>query len=132
MVHEAAHALNWQQDVIDVSRRGQYHNRRFAEMATVVGLDWPADTPPSASHGFRDVVLSQRARDYAGTAALLAELDEAITEALPALAPVYRSTRTDTRQLAECECGRKIRVGAAVLDLGPIICSICQQPFTPR
>ena len=30
-----------------------------------------------------------------------------------------------------CACGRRIRVARSVLELAPIICAACAEPFTP-
>ncbi|MFD0276186.1 hypothetical protein ACFVHB_20095 [Kitasatospora sp. NPDC127111] len=131
LMHDAAHLLNWVNQVSDTTRRGSYHNRRFADAAEVVGLSWPDGKLAPASSGFRDVVLSDQVRAYPETPKLLTELEAAITTTLPALAPRRESGKTRTRITAACACEqpRRITLTPSTLDRGMIICDVCRQPF---
>lgn len=35
-------------------------------------------------------------------------------------------------RLSSCACGRRIRVARSVLELAPILCAACAQPFQPE
>lgn len=63
LLHEAAHGVASTRGIKDTSRQGRYHNRRFAQLATELGIvvapdgarGWSATTPPhhprAARHG---------------------------------------------------------------------------------
>jgi hypothetical protein len=54
LLHEAAHALAFQRQVRDTSNNGRYHNRRFADLATELGLQ-VGKLPP---YGFAAATLT--------------------------------------------------------------------------
>lgn len=125
LLHEAAHALARTRHIQDTSRQGRYHNRRFKALAEELGLH--IDKHPA--RGWSTTTLpADTARRYAAT---IRRLEHAIT--------IYRRhelgapgrTRKAPAPPCVCSCGRRIRVAPGVLALGPILCTICEQPFTP-
>ena len=127
LLHEAAHALADARGVTDTSRQGRYHNRKFALLATELGLDatendqfgWSATTVTDAT-----------ARRYADGLALL-------TAAMTIWRNGERTAPTGAKRNtnlipASCPCERTIRVAASTLREAPITCQACDGQFGPR
>jgi hypothetical protein len=110
----------------DTSRQGRYHNTRFKVLGEELGLE--IDKHPVI--GWSTTTLpDETAQRYADT---IEQLEHAIT--------IYRrheggsgaeKTRKPGPPPCVCDCGRRIRVAPAVLAIGPIVCSVCEQPFAP-
>ncbi len=125
LLHEAAHGLAGQRGVRDTSRAGRYHNRRYKALAEELGLavaeagpvGWSATSVPDPT-----------AAAYAG---VLGELSARLV--LWRHREARASQAGGSRNLLACACGcpRRIRVAPATLDLAPIVCAACGQPFTP-
>jgi hypothetical protein len=127
LLHEAAHGLASVRTISDTSRQGRYHNRRYATLARELGLEvahvqpigWSATSVPDPT-----------AARYAKT---LTELTEALVlwrraeQASPAGPGQSRNALA-----CSCACGRRIRVARSVLELAPILCAGCAQPFQPE
>lgn len=135
LLHEAAHALAFVRDIKDTSRQGRYHNKRYKALAESVGL-----VCTQGNHGWHVTELA------AGTQLLY-------SDELAALASICGlGHRRDLRRRATpktgddeeedpeekakagrvsvaCDCGRKFRISASVLELGPIVCAVCETPF---
>jgi hypothetical protein len=124
LLHEAAHALADARNIQDTSRQGRWHNKKFANHATELGL-----TP---SH---DSKFGWAACQLPDDTAASYEVElKALTDALS----VYRHpepVRTKERSTSsnglslECACGRKIRASRTVAEQGPITCGVCNTPF---
>ena len=144
LLHEATHALAHVRGVKDCSRQGRYHNRKFRDLADEMGLD-VREVPVI---GWSDTHVPAATKDeYATT---LTTLTAALTihrraeGAMPVTAPDDEAVGADTNTgngstgpntsrngaAARCGCGRRIRVTASVLALGPITCGLCGQPFS--
>jgi DnaJ domain len=125
LLHEAAHALAAARGITGTSRQGRYHNKKYAALATELGLD-VTETP---SFGWTvTTVPDPTAERYDSQ---LAALKDAMTmwrnaEHIPAA-----SGRSTNLIAAQCSCGRKIRVAASTLDEAPIICQACDGYFKP-
>ncbi|WP_198955141.1 hypothetical protein [Kineosporia sp. R_H_3] len=147
LLHEATHALAHVRQVQDTSRQGRYHNRRFRNLAEEMGL-FVAEAP---GIGWSDTFVPEAARtDYAHVLDALSaairihrRAEGTLVPATPgdqdgAAAPGPAGGTGGTASgagsrngaAARCGCGRRIRVTASVLALGPITCGICGQPFT--
>jgi hypothetical protein len=127
LLHEAAHGLVYTRRISDTSRQGRYHHRRYATLAAELGLDvahldpigWSATSVPEPT--------------AARYIAVLAELAEALVlwrraeQANPA-----GPGRSRNALACSCACGRRIRVAGSVLELAPILCGGCAQPFEPE
>lgn len=127
LLHEAAHALADARGITDTSRQGRYHNRKFALLATELGLDvtendqfgWSATT-----------VTDTTARRYAdGLALLTAAMTIWRNDEHTAPAATKRNTNLIP---ASCPCDRIIRVAASTLREAPITCQACDGKFEPR
>ncbi|MQA78734.1 MAG: hypothetical protein GEV10_09705 [Streptosporangiales bacterium] len=126
LLHEGAHALADVREIKDTSRQGRWHNKKFGALADELGLD----TAKDESIGWS---LTKARPDTLDTyKTTLRGLEKALTAWRH---PELRasSTRTTSNNGSTCLCGcpRRIRVSTTVLDLGPIICSVCDEYFTP-
>lgn len=126
LLHEAAHALAHERGIKDTSRQGRWHNTRFKELATEVGISvekdarigWSPTTVPAATRA-----------DYA---AVLGQLAGALRLHRSAEAgPGGASGKRKSPPPCVCGCGRRIRVAPAVLAAGPITCGACGSDFEP-
>jgi hypothetical protein len=124
LLHEAAHGLAAVRGIRDTSRQNRYHNQRFRALANELGIDvaqasvigWSVTTiRPTTLGRYRDVV-------DALTAALVAFRTVEPT-------PVAARTASNNPLPCRCACPRNIRVARRVLDLGPILCGVCREPF---
>ena len=129
LLHEAAHALAAARGITDTSRQGRYHNRKFAGLATELGLDTAED--PSGKFGWTiTTVPDLTVGIYAGS---LAALGEAMTLWRSAEHTDTSARRRDTNLIAAiCLCGRTIRVAASTLKEAPITCQGCDGSFEPK
>jgi hypothetical protein len=153
LLHEAAHALAHARGIADTSRQGRYHNARYRKVAVELGLEvaeakpfgWTDTKVPA------DTRAAYAAQLVALRAALLAwrrpEVDARRTPASPGTGGGQDDTGSgaeggeerDTNRrkngvVARCAClapaARQFRVSEPVLALGPIICGVCEEPFT--
>jgi hypothetical protein len=127
LLHEAAHGLAYARMISDTSRQGRYHNRRYATLARELGLDvahlqpigWSATSVPEPT--------------AARYVEMLAELGAALVLWRRAEQPSPAGPGRSRNALAcSCACGRRIRVAPSVLELAPIVCARCAQPFQPE
>jgi hypothetical protein len=124
LLHEAAHALADARGIQDTSRQGRWHNKKFANHATELGL-----TPR------QDPKLGWSPCDLTTDTADLYEVElKALTDALSVYRhpePVRTPGRTTNNNglSLQCACGRKIRASRAVAEAGPITCGVCDTPF---
>lgn len=128
LLHDAAHGMNWLRGVQDTTTRGQYHNGKFTEAATAVGLVRDISESP------RKVALSLSDEARVRYADMLVALTDAIEQTLPHLtipAPDATAKQRTNRMSVECKCTppRKLRVGKTILAQGPIRCGICHADF---
>ena len=127
LLHEAAHGLAYARKIGDTSRQGRYHNRRYATLARELGLDVAHLDPIGWS---ATSVSEQTATRYA---AVLAKLAEALVLWRRAERTSPAGPGRSRNALAcTCACGRRIRVARSVLELAPILCGGCAQPFKPE
>lgn len=126
LIHEAAHGVAHSRGIKDTSRQGRYHNERYSQLAQEVGLVVTKD----ARMGWSPSQLAE------GTAAAYAPELAQLTAALVVHRRTFGRAADEDRPsnnngaAAVCGCQRKIRVSETTLDLGPIICGLCGQPFT--
>ena len=141
LLHEAAHGLNAARGIKDTSRGGRYHNARFGSAAQEVGLQVEAMPP----YGLARTSLTPATREtYAASIERLADVMRIARQIDVRTRGVAGQERdgqeggTDRQQereragrvLAECECGRKMRIAKSVLAAGPIVCGMCSAEFT--
>jgi hypothetical protein len=149
LLHEAAHGCAATRSVKDTSRQGRYHNSKFRALGEELGL---------TIHDVEGIGWSGT-KLAPGTEATYADELGRLAEALTiwrysesdardaAAAPDPDGTGTDTdgpdgEQAPEgpprppknglvvvCGCDRRVRVSQTVLELGPITCGLCAQPF---
>lgn len=148
LLHEAAHGHALATNVIDVSRNGRYHNKKFKSQAEAMGIE----TTHSPALGWSTSTLSDEgAKTYA---AAIKKLDAAISEHYRHIEVDLISTgktptkgkttighghggrgtgRTDSNNgvslHCDCESPRRIRVAGSVAELGAIRCDLCGSEF---
>lgn len=126
LLHEAAHALANVRGIKETSRQGRWHNKKFARLADELGLDSARDERLGWS---LTKLRDDTATTYADT---LTTLKAALTAYRhPELRETKARTSSNNPNVCECSCPRKIRVALAVLDEGPILCTVCEDTFTP-
>ena len=125
LLHEAVHAMAAARGIQDCSRGGRYHNARFREMATEIGLS----ATKQGTSGFADTKLTPTTeKKYAKT---IKAIGKAITR-VRAPNPKRGAKSSPSRmKLAECCCEepRKIRLAQATFDVAPITCGECGEDF---
>lgn len=127
LLHEAAHALAHERGIQDTSRQGRWHNTRFKELATEVGVTVEKD----ARIGWSPTTVPDATR--AGYATALAQLGAALRLHRSAEAGEGGTTgKKKSPPPCVCDCGRRIRVAPAVLAAGPITCGACGSDFAPE
>lgn len=147
LLHEASHGIATTRHIQDTSRQGRYHNARFAAIAREVGIEvehsrelgWSTTTVPETT-----------AEDYHEQEAALGAAIFAyrrIEGGLILTGPGTGGTGTGSDgdngddgaeqpkskkngHALVCGCGRKIRASNAVHEAGPILCGLCNEPFT--
>jgi hypothetical protein len=126
LLHEAAHGLAHARKISDTSRQGRYHNRRYATLAAELGLEvahldpigWSATRVPGpTAANYAEVLVAL------GAALVLWRRAEQANPTGPG--------RSRNALACSCGCGRRIRVARSVLELAPIVCAGCAQPFEP-
>ncbi|WP_285037887.1 hypothetical protein [Plantibacter sp. ME-Dv--P-095] len=127
LIHEAAHGAAQTRGIKDTSRQGRFHNQKFKAIGEEFGLSlekhdsigWSLTTVPPAT-----------AARYAAEVAML---DAALVAyRLVELGGSEGKKKTSNGVVALCDCGRKIRLSQSVLDLGPIVCGVCDAEFQPE
>jgi hypothetical protein len=127
LLHEAAHGLAHARTIATPAAKAATPTGRYANLAQELGLDvahlqpigWSATSVPEPTAA-RDVEV-------------LAELAEALVLWRRAEQAAAAGTGRSRNALA-CSrpCGRRIRVARSVLQLAPILCGACAQPFEPE
>jgi hypothetical protein len=128
MLHEAAHGLAYARKISDTSHQGRYHNRRYATLAGELGLEmahldpigWSATSVPTPTATCYAEVLVELGMALVLWRRRAGQHDQT--------GPV----RSRNALACVCGCGRRIRVARSVLDLAPILCAGCAQPFEPE
>lgn len=129
LLHEAAHALNFERRIKDCSKN-QYHNRRFKEAAEELGLD-VAQIP---HYGFaRTMLRPETTARYAAEIALLKDVlihRRAMLNLPRGPGPPEDDDQPGSRsRKATCGCPFIIRVAKRTIDATTIRCDTCGEPF---
>ncbi|GAA1594132.1 hypothetical protein GCM10009678_90360 [Actinomadura kijaniata] len=127
LLHEATHALAAARGVQDTSRQGRYHNTRFRDLGTEMGIQttktdkfgWSTTTVPDAT-----ATVYARPLKALEKAMVLWRRDE-ITNAAT-------SRKSSNLIAAICPCERTIRIAASSLDQAPVTCGACGGDFEPK
>lgn len=134
LIHEAAHAMNFERGVFDCSR-SQYHNRAFKEAAEVLGLS----VTQVPHYGFALTRLKpETAERYQDDIKYLAEVlihrakpasFSGVTPKGGAEADPPDDKPACRNRKAVCHCSFIIRVAKATLEQTVIRCERCSEPF---
>jgi hypothetical protein len=143
MLHEAAHGVAYVRKVQDTSRQGRYHNDRYRQIATEMGIHVERD----ASIGWSLTSMpGETADEYADTIADLGSVLNAYRNRVGfALLPPMGGSgdkiakpkdpnapvKPPTNVACVCECSppRRIRLAVSTLALGEIRCQVCGTNF---
>lgn len=140
LLHEAAHALAHVRKIQDVSKGDpRWHRKEFAQLARETGLEPPRKSEKSL--GFSNALLTDASRKR--YASVIRQIDGA---ALPGLGgadqadpeeekPTEPETPGTAGKRVKVTCGcrpdpRAFPVTPKILAEGPIICGVCEEPFT--
>lgn len=124
LLHEAVHGIAHVRGIKDVS--GQRHNKKFAQLCVEVGLEPPEY--PDSRLGYSGATLTEGAIKH------FAEEIEMIEEELKLcrkIAPKTSQTKKTT-WIAECLCGRKVRLPRKTIenpDELDLLCHVCDEEF---
>ena len=137
LIHEAAHAMNFDRGVHDCSR-SQYHNARFRDAATELGLV----VGQVRHYGFAETTLPiETAELYASEmreleAVLMHRLSFKVPRSGPkpggsstGLMPPGVDTPRSRNLRAVCSCPFIIRVSRKTIESTVIRCESCDEPF---
>lgn len=133
LLHEAAHGLADARGIQDTSRQGRYHNSRYRDLATELGLEiskvdgigWSGTHVPDETAAAYQDELAELAgaivawRHTEGGAALTGSGDD----------PTSGRQTSNNGLAARCPCGRRIRIAPTVYAAGPITCGVCGADF---
>ncbi|WP_432941114.1 hypothetical protein ACQPXM_32950 [Kribbella sp. CA-253562] len=127
LLHEATHSLAHAREIKDTSRQGRWHNQKFADLASELGLDTTKDPKIGWS------LCTLRAETATTYKAVLAELKAALIAYRHPEAQGGGETKKNNNNAipCACQCPRRIRVAKAVLELGDITCGVCDTHFEP-
>lgn len=123
LMHEAAHGVAHTREVKDTSRQGNFHNAKFKVIGEELGLElqhskeigWSVTTVPDATA----LIWEEH----------IAALDGVIgMYRLPAMKRADASANKNNL-VSECACGRKMRMSKRTMELGPVVCGVCDEPF---
>jgi hypothetical protein len=127
LLHEAAHGVAATGAIKDTSRQGRYHNTRYRDIATEVGIEVERDPRIGWS---LTTVPDTTAQGYAGE---VAALGAALTaHRLADRHGTGRGPASNNGLVATCACEppRKIRLSRTAYDTGPVLCGVCEAAFT--
>ncbi|MFE4777831.1 hypothetical protein [Streptomyces sp. NPDC056713] len=143
MLHEAVHAVAAVRQIRDTSCAGRWHNRKFAALATELGLEPP--TRAAKVVGFSEALLT--AATVARYAASIRRLDAAALARIEAPekakpdpeqdednpGPRGGRGRAGKRVSVACSCEppRQMRATPAFLEGGKLLCGECAEEFLP-
>ncbi|MFC4050052.1 hypothetical protein ACFOY4_10185 [Actinomadura syzygii] len=127
LLHEATHALAEARDIQDTSRQGRYHNTRFRDLATELGIDvakddkfgWSITTVPDTTQA------AYRAPLRALEKAMVLWRRDEIT------APTATG-KSSNLIAAICPCERTIRIARSSLEQAAVTCGACGGDFEPK
>lgn len=132
LLHEAAHGLLYARGEHSEGNEGRYHNRAYLAAAEELGLEAEGDARPGLGYA-STVIRPGTVRAYRHQ---IGQLATAMRDWEP-LAPRPTSQRPSVSKngvpvRCQCDPPRRFRIMPSVLDKGPIVCSVCGQPFEPQ
>lgn len=124
LLHEAAHGIAATRGIKDTSRQGRWHNERFRSLGEELGLT----LTHHSKIGWSITAVPDPTREQYSE--VLDELSFALV-AYRRREPNRRGGRKSNNNglVAECDCGRRIRVAATTYGAGPITCGLCGASF---
>lgn len=135
LIHEAAHAANFEEGIKDCSPTSQYHNALYRDRAEAFGLD----VTKVPNYGWAYTRLKSETKIRYGPevdelARVLVHRRSPILPKTPPTDPTDNDSPDDdakpSRHLkAVCECGFIIRASKTTLTATTIQCGCCNRPF---
>uniref|UniRef100_UPI003F494405 hypothetical protein n=1 Tax=Amycolatopsis sp. CA-290885 TaxID=3239925 RepID=UPI003F494405 len=129
LLHAAAHGIAAMYGINETSRRGQYHNKKFVELAEQLQLR----VDDAGVSGWASTEVPEEVAETYG--AELGQLSTALAPELNKLIPEVKPDSGPGRSgkiLAVCSCSPPYRIWAAARTLAEArpVCSQCGEPFT--
>ncbi|BCK57391.1 hypothetical protein [Nocardia wallacei] len=139
LLHEAAHGIAQTRGVTDTSRAGAYHNKKFRDIAQELGLTVTRDNQRGWSGTVvPDATAARHEREIAALAAAI--VAHRRSEHQPAGGNGddgdggdengEKAARNGRALVCMCSPVRRVRAHKKTIDAGPILCGVCQEPFT--
>ena len=147
LLHEASHGIATTRRIQDTSRQGRYHNAKFAAIAREAGIEvehsrelgWSTTTVPETTTAlYREQIEALDAAIFA-----YRRIEGGLILTGPGTGGTDTGSDGDNGEGGDeqpkskknghalvCGCGRKIRASNAVHEAGPILCGLCNEPFT--
>ncbi|MGW4121357.1 hypothetical protein [Nocardia sp. NPDC004711] len=147
LLHEAVHGIALTRDINAASDNGRYHNKKFKQLAEEIGLTaarhphsgWSLTTLPDATSTEyqREITILDRAivahrrpehtAEDTDAATAVNETEDEDAEDTTAAEP----DRNGQPLTCQCQPPRRIRAHKKIIAAGPILCGVCQEPFSP-
>ena len=127
LLHEAAHGLADTRGIKDTSRQGRWHNKKFAGLATELGMTTHRDD----KLGYSPCTLADPTTTH--YQAVIDTLGHALRAWRHPDTPAAGTGRTTNNNglSCQCDCPRKLRIAIATFAEGPILCAECGAAFLP-
>ncbi|MFE3799655.1 hypothetical protein [Nocardia tengchongensis] len=147
LLHEAVHGIALTRDINAASDNGRYHNKKFKQLAEEIGLTaarhphsgWSLTTLPdnTSTEYQREITILDHAivahrrpehtAEDTDAATAADETEDEDTEDAAAAEP----DRNGQPLTCQCQPPRRIRAHRKIIAAGPILCGVCQEPFSP-
>lgn len=128
LLHEAGHALAEARGIKDTSRKGQYHNGKYAKVAKELGLDVAKDPRIGWS---LTTVRPETATRYADEIEVLRAAQDATRQARRRWSEMEAAKSRAAAKWA-CACTpepRRMSMAAKDAARGPVVCAVCETEF---
>ncbi|MEV6100654.1 hypothetical protein [Nocardia sp. NPDC051981] len=146
LLHEAVHGIALTRDINAASDNGRYHNKKFKQLAEEIGLaaarhphsGWSLTTlSDTTTAGYqreiaildRAIVAHRRPEHTAEDTDAATEADETDDED-PEDTTTAEPDRNGQPMICQCQPPRRIRAHKKIIAAGPILCGVCQEPFS--
>jgi hypothetical protein len=120
LLHEMVHLDNGAKGIQDVSRSGQYHNKRFKETCELKGLTYPHDKPDKKI-GYSAVVLKPETKELIESSFNVTQESFSIARVVP---EQVKANSPKSYKLECPSCGLKVRATKQGLSVN---CNECKQ-----
>lgn len=150
LIHEAAHGMAVTRKIKDTSRQFRYHNAKYKALAEEIGIEvtqdpdigWSITTLPDRTAKLYADEIDALGKAFAGMHRKSAvpwysgndDDDAPIVSGGDKIKFAPTAFPTKPRTVFECACSpaRRIRIGMASFEAGPITCGVCHADFEAK